>query len=201
MNDVWIDTSYGRMYGRAAGRAGDPLVLAVHGLSRRNGWQTWEPLLRPLADGGYYAVSLDMPGWGRSTATAFDPMNTADGAGVLAAAVAKLGYEQAHAIMGKSWGGALALTLALEQRRRVAKLILTAPAFMQFDRLPDVQQPILLVWAEDDPTIPVATADRYAALPDVTQVIYKTGGHSAAPKNAGDFAPRALAFLDKQSLE
>jgi pimeloyl-ACP methyl ester carboxylesterase len=201
MNDVWIDTAYGRVYGRAAGHKGDPLVLAVHGLSRRNGWHTWEPLLGPLADGGYYVVSLDMPGWGRSTATAFDLMNTADGTGVLAAVMATLGYERARAIMGKSWGGALAVALALEQPERVARLILTAPAFMQFDRLPDVAQPVLLVWAEDDPTIPVATADRYAALPDVTRVIYKTGGHSAAMKNAGDFAPRALAFLDKPTLE
>lgn len=201
MDELTVETAYGRLYARAAGDPASPLVLAVHGLSRRNGWHSWEPLMLPIAAGGYRVVSLDMPGWGRSTVTTFDPMDLVQGAGVLAAVMDQLGYPKARAVMGKSWGGAVALTLALEQPERVEKLILTAPAFLSFERLATLRPPVLLAWAEDDTTIPVAMAGRYAVVPDLELITYETGGHSAAPNNAGDFASRAIAFLDRPSVE
>lgn len=201
MDELWIETDYGRLYARAAGEPAAPLVLAVHGLSQRNGWHSWEPLMRPLAEGGYYVVSLDMPGWGRSSATGFDAMDLLQGAAVLLAVTAHLGRHRARALMGKSWGGALALTAALDAPDSVEKLILTAPAFLAFNRLAALRHPVLLAWANDDPAIPVTVADQYAAVPDLQRIIYETGGHSAAPNNAGDFAPRAIAFLDRSAVE
>jgi len=54
----------------------------------------------------------------------------------------------------------------------------------------------LLAWAEDDPVIPFSYAARLAAaIPNCQLEIYPTGGHSAAPKNAADFAPKAIKFL------
>lgn len=202
MAELYLETPLGKIYAQTEGPESAPLVLAVHGFSQRNGRHSWEPLMRPLAGAGYYVVSVDMPGWGRSTATSFDPLDPAQGVAVLAAIVTGLGREQATAVMGKSWGGALALALALAQPERVAKLILTAPAFMDFDRLPALWQPVLLAWAQDDRTIPVGMASRYeVAVPNLELVIYETGGHSAAANNSGDFAPRAVAFLNQPNLE
>ena len=68
MEDLFIETEFGTVFGKSAGQQGDPLVLGIHGYSQRNGWQTWQPMMAPLAEAGCWVVSLDMPGWGRSVA-------------------------------------------------------------------------------------------------------------------------------------
>ena len=99
-------------------------------------------------------------------------------------------------IMGKSWGGGVALNVALDHPQRVDKLVLTAPAFREPDRLSALSRPVILAWAEDDPVIPYRSASQYvAAIPNVELVTYATGGHSAGPKNADDFAPKVISFL------
>lgn len=202
MIERFIDTTFGRVFAQTEGDEAASLVLAVHGFSQRNGWHTWQPLMRPLADAGYYVVSVDMPGWGRSTAVAFDPLSPDDGVAVMAELVAGLGREQAAAIMGKSWGGAVAIELALQKPELVQTLILTAPGFGEVDHLGALAQPVLLAWAKDDPTIPYRLAASYeTAVPDLELVTYDTGGHSAAPNNAEDFAPRAIAFLHRHLWE
>lgn len=176
--------------------AGDgPLVLGLHGWSQRNGWHTWQPLIEPLAAGGFRVVSVDMPGWGNSPAIGDGRLSPEQAVDVVLALLDALGAESA-ALMGKSWGGGVALRTALDHPARVTKLILTAPAFRDFGRLARLQQPVLLAWAEDDDVIPIRYAREYTErLPDVRLETYTSGGHGAAPKNAGDFAPKAIAFL------
>jgi pimeloyl-ACP methyl ester carboxylesterase len=196
MQPIQIETPQGPVAGAACGRPDASLVLGLHGWSQRNGWRTWEPLLAPLAAAGYRVVSVDMPGWGGSPAWG-RPMSDPD---VAVAAVLDLltGLGAATAtLMGKSWGGAIALETALRHPARVPRLILTAPAFGDLARLAQVRQPVLLAWAQDDPVIPVARAKHVAeALPNCRLLLYPTGGHSAAPKNATTFAPEAVAFLE-----
>ncbi len=195
MRAIRIQTSRGAIAGRAAGPSAGQLVLGLHGWSQRNGWHTWEPLLAPLAAAGRLAISVDMPGWGDSPAGE-RPMSDPDAA--IAAVLALLDGIGARtaSLMGKSWGGAVALETALRHPEHVDRLILTAPAFGALGRLAGLRQPVLLAWAEDDPVIPVARARQLeAAIPDCRLVVYPTGGHSAAPKNAADFGPRAVAFL------
>lgn len=197
MEAIWIETPQGKIYGRQIGTPGQPLVLGIHGWSQRNGWHTWEPLLGPLADAGMYAVSVDMPGWGQSPAWYTGLLHPAVAAGIVIAILDSLGYAAAS-LMGKSWGGAVALETALQQPQRVTHLILTAPAFRDLDRLAGLTQPVLLAWAEDDSTIPFHyAAEIKDALPHCQLESYPTGGHSAAPKNAVDFAPKAINFLQR----
>ncbi|MCI0396136.1 MAG: alpha/beta fold hydrolase [Chloroflexi bacterium] len=195
MHELWIDTPHGRIYGQAAGDAADPLVLGIHGWSQRNGWHTWEPLLEPLGAAGFYAASVDMPGWGQSRPANGGQVTGERAVQVVLAILDSLGKESA-ALMGKSWGGGVALAVALEHPRRVSRLILTAPAFNDLDRLRTLPQPVLLAWAEDDPVIPYRYAAEFVrAIPNARLETYPTGGHSAAPKNAADFTPKAIAFL------
>lgn len=199
MEEVFIDIKHGRVFGMRSGPAGGPLVLGIHGWSQRNGWHTWEPLLEPLGAAGFQAVSVDMPGWGRSPAGQSGPLQTAPAGEIVIDLIAGLGAEQA-VLMGKSWGGGVALHTALAHPGRIEKLILTAPAFRDFARLPEITQPVLLAWAEDDPVIPHRYAQEYTGrLPDVDLITYPTGGHSAAPQNAADFAPKAISFLKEDS--
>lgn len=151
--------------------------------------------MAPLATAGFRVISVDMPGWGRSTRSEPGPLKGEQAQSAVLAILDGLGAETV-ALMGKSWGGGIALSLALSRPKRVQKLILTAPAFRELDRLAELDQPVLLVWAKDDPVIPYDNAARFlAALPGAQLVTYETGGHSAAPKNAADFAPKAVRFL------
>lgn len=196
MNEVWIETEFGRIRGMAAGIG--PLVLGLHGWSQRNGWHTWEPLIKPLAAAGQRVVSVDMPGWGASPPVPGE-MTAEQATNVVIALLDALDVESA-ALMGKSWGGGVALQTALAHPKRISRLILTAPAFKRLDRLHQVKQPVLLVWAEDDPVIPIRFARDYVTkVPQIELVTYERGGHSAATNNADDFAPRAAAFLRQDS--
>lgn len=195
MREININTEHGKVYGQAAGDPISPLVLGVHGWSQRNGWNTWAPLLQPLELAGFYAVSVDMPGWGKSLAWRKEPIDAEEGVRVLAAIIAGLDKKQAS-IMGKSWGGGIALELAIRYPKMVRNLILSAPAYHEFDRLSYLKQPVLLAWSKDDPVIPYSTAGLFTrAIPLIKLVTYESGGHSAGPKNADDFAPLAIELL------
>lgn len=195
MEELWIETTLGPVFGKRAG-VGD-LVLGLHGWSHRNGWHTWEPLMAPLAEAGFCVVSVDMPGWGQSPTLGEGRLSPQGAADVVLAILDALEARRAT-LMGKSWGGAIALSVALDHPERVNRLILSAPAFRQFERLQSLEQPVLMAWAEDDDVIPVRTAAEYEArVPDLTVLRYAHGGHSAAPKNAADFAPTAISFLNR----
>ena len=193
MNEIWIESDLGKVYGKTAGSG--PLVLGLHGWSQRNGWHTWEPLMEPLADAGFRVVSVDMPGWGHSAPPAAGKLTMEKAVEVVVALLDALEAERAT-LMGKSWGGGVALQVALKYPRRVEKLILTAPAFRDFQHLPAVDAPVLLAWARDDTVIPVRFAREYVErVPDIRLALYEHGGHSAAQKNVEAFAPKAIEFL------
>lgn len=193
MEDIFIHTPYGDVFGKTAGSG--PLVLGLHGWSQRNGWHTWEPLMEPLAAAGFRVVSVDMPGWGQSTLAP----GLAQGEKAVETVLSlldELEGDTAVSLLGKSWGGAIAIETALSHPQRVSHLVLTAPAVRNPAQLAHLTQPVLLAWAEDDSVIPVGYGRQLAqTIPNCQLVIYPTGGHSAAPKNAAEFAPKAITFL------
>jgi pimeloyl-ACP methyl ester carboxylesterase len=192
-----IDSSFGKVFGMSAGSPDSQLILGIHGMSQRNGWHTWEPLLHPLAEAGYFSVSVDMPGWGRSQLKNAPNLSTSGAVTTAGDIIMSLGKQPAI-VMGKSWGGGIAFQLALENPELVSKLIVTAPAYREIASLRKLGQPVLMAWAEDDPVIPIRYAAEYeAVIPDCELVTYERGGHSAAPNNAEDFSRKAIRFLDK----
>jgi pimeloyl-ACP methyl ester carboxylesterase len=195
LQELSIQTVNGKVFGMASGTPDSKLVLGIHGLSRRNGWHTWQPMLAPLGQAGFFAVSVDLPGWGQSESWTGGTIGIAEGVAFVTAVVDALAKSSA-VLMGKSWGGGVALQAALDSPEIVKKLILTAPAYPHFADLSALSQPVLMAWSEDDPVIPYEYSAEYMeVIPEITLVTYSGGGHSAAPKNADDFAPRAIAFL------
>jgi len=204
MNDVWIETEFGKVFGKTAGpvdsRPPDGrLILGLHGWSQRNGWHTWQPLMAPLAAAGFRVVSVDMPGWGQSVPAKPGPMMGETAVACVLQILDGLKVETAI-LMGKSWGGGVAVKTAVSHPRRVSHLILTAPAARDQAQLAQLTQPVLLAWAEDDPVIPFQYAVQFAAvIPNCQLETYPTGGHGAAPKNVADFAPKASEFLKRKA--
>jgi pimeloyl-ACP methyl ester carboxylesterase len=194
MEDIWIETTYGRVFGKAAGPDRGRLVLGLHGWSQRNGWHTWEPLMPTLADPGFRVVSVDMPGWGQSMPVQ-GQVTGAEAVATVVQILDRLAVNEA-VLMGKSWGGNVAVETAVAYPHLITHLILTAPAIRNPNLLAQLTQPVLLAWAGDDPVIPFQYADQFAAAIPICQLeTYPTGGHSAAPKNATDFGPKAIKFL------
>ncbi len=196
MDDVFIKMQTTTVYGKLLGEPTAPLVLGIHGWSQREGWRTWEPLMAPLAAAGYCVVCIDMPGWGDSPAMDALPLGGERAAQVVVDVMNGL-MKTSAVLMGKSWGGGVALETALAFPERVQKLVLSAPVIRQTDRLTNLAQPVLLVWAEDDAVVDVTSAEILQSfLPTTQTVIYPTGGHSAAPNNASQFAPTLIDFLN-----
>jgi pimeloyl-ACP methyl ester carboxylesterase len=193
--EYWIECEPGAVFSRAAGDADAPPIIGLHGWSKRNGAHTWEPLVDPLAEAGFRVYSVAMPGWSPTPTWERGPSAPID---VLLSIMDAVAGDRPVVLMGKSWGGGVAHAVARAHPARVRALILTAPAIKGEGAQLRVQQPVLLAWAEDDPVIPAARAAQLReAIPDLEFVLYPTGGHSAAPANAADFAPRAVDFLHR----
>jgi pimeloyl-ACP methyl ester carboxylesterase len=153
---------------------------------------------RPLAAAGFRVVSVDMPGWGKSQLRHGAGLSRTDAVETVRQILDELGVETA-VLLGKSWGGGVALETAVMHPARVSKLILSAPAYSGRARLTSLRQPVLLAWAEDDEVIPLSQAAwTLSELPDAQLVTFPTGGHSAAPNNAAAFAPQVIRFLQNE---
>jgi len=85
-----------------------PLVLLIHGFPEIS--YSWRHQMQPLADAGFRAVAIDLPGFGRSDKpeVAYDIEWVS---ARLAALIGALGHERA-VVVGHDWGGLLAWPFA-----------------------------------------------------------------------------------------
>jgi pimeloyl-ACP methyl ester carboxylesterase len=113
--------------GPGEGAASRGTVVLLHGASA-NAMDPMQAIGRRLAGDGFRVLSFDRPGFGWSDriegAAAASP---AVQARLIAAGLGALGVGPAL-VVGHSWSGALAATLALDAPERVAGLVLLAPA-------------------------------------------------------------------------
>ena len=102
---------------------GHPLIL-IHGANI--GWGEWYPNIAALAK-KYTVYALDLPGSGGSTRVAYRsfPMAAAS-VSVVDEFVTKLKLQKTH-IIGHSFGGYIALKLALLQKSYIDKVVLVNP--------------------------------------------------------------------------
>jgi pimeloyl-ACP methyl ester carboxylesterase len=101
--------------------SGPAAVLLHAGIADRS---MWSEHLQPLADAGYRAIALDLPGFGEARLA---PGEQAPWADVLRT-MDELAIERA-ALVGNSFGGAVALRAALVAPERVSALaLISAPS-------------------------------------------------------------------------
>lgn len=104
-------------------RDGEVLVL-VHGFAS---WAfSWRAQRRALVEAGYRVVTVDQLGCGASERVAAPVYDTATQTAVLLAALDALGVGTAH-VVGHSFGGRVAMQLALQAPERVRSLVLICP--------------------------------------------------------------------------
>lgn len=111
-----------RVHYQEFGDPAGPVLLLIHGFTASTYvWKTTAPL---LGEAGFRVIAVDLLGFGYSEKpAAFDYTINAQ-ARMIARFMNRLGLGRAI-IVGSSYGGAVALTLALDYPERVEKLVLS----------------------------------------------------------------------------
>lgn len=103
--------------------SGEPLLL-IHGASSHIG--TWEPTIVPMLKDEFLLAAYDRPGMGFTKERPAGSDTLAKQAAVAAGVIEQLGLNK-PVVVAHSWGGAVALRLALDRPELVGGLVLIAP--------------------------------------------------------------------------
>jgi pimeloyl-ACP methyl ester carboxylesterase len=201
--DKFIDTRFGTIHACVEGSG--PALLLAHGSNPANSWQVWEHNMAALVGAGLTVYALDLVGYGQSGGERVDHRQQAR------AILDLMDAEglQTATIGGVSWGGMIALELALSAPQRIERLILVDAAGVgrySEDQMETIACPVLVVWSEDDPVIPVVNAAWFGAaipncrveiIPDVTaqEGVPEWGGHHPMRFKPDEFNGIVTAFL------
>src|SRR2546425_3113841 len=110
-----------RIHYQEAGDENAPAVILIHGFISSN--VIWSHVVMPLAQAGFRAIAPDLPGYGYSDKPADAEYTIAEQARAVIGLMDRLQIEKAG-IVGTSYGGAVAATIALDYPERVEKLVL-----------------------------------------------------------------------------
>jgi len=164
MTDKRIETKQGPIHAHIEGSG--PAILLAHGVHPSNNWQVWESNVAALASAGFTVYALDLIGYGESGGERLDYWQQAQAMFDLMDAE---GLETAI-VGGVSWGGMIALEMALTVPQRVDRLILVDSAgagVFPEEELAQIACPTLVVWGEDDTVLSPANAAFFgAAIPN-----------------------------------
>jgi pimeloyl-ACP methyl ester carboxylesterase len=104
-----------------AGDSSAPTMVLIHGFASFS--LVWSKVLLPLADAGFRVIAPDLPGYGFSGKPPHLDYTIASQAAMVAGLLKQLGIERT-VLVGSSYGGAVAATIALDHPTLVEKLVL-----------------------------------------------------------------------------
>lgn len=110
-----------RIHYQDAGDENAPALILVHGFISSTA--IWGDVLLPLAAAGFRVIALDLPGYGYSDKPADGRYTIDSQAYAVVGLMNRLEIDEAT-IIGASYGGAIAATIALDYPERVTRLIL-----------------------------------------------------------------------------
>jgi pimeloyl-ACP methyl ester carboxylesterase len=110
-----------RIHYQEAGDEKAPPLLLIHGFISST--LIWNEVFLPLAQAGFRVVAPDLPGYGYSDKPRDAEYTIESQARAVVGLMDRLGIEKA-ALVGASYGGAIAATIALDHPERVSRLVL-----------------------------------------------------------------------------
>ena len=110
-----------RVHYQEFGDAAKPSIILIHGYTAS--LFVWHKVAPMLADSGFHIVAMDLVGFGYSSKPRWFEYTIAAQARMVSRFMQRLGIGRAT-IAGSSYGGAVAMTLALDYAPSVEKLIL-----------------------------------------------------------------------------
>jgi len=103
---------------------GSETVVMLHGSGPgATSWANFSRNIEPLLNAGYRILLMDCPGWGKSDSVVCTGFRSVLNAKVLKSLLDALGLDKVH-LMGNSMGGHSVTAFALENPKRIGKLIL-----------------------------------------------------------------------------
>ena len=191
VNKITIQAA--RIHYLEAGQAGVPTVLFLHGASFSS--QTWQELgtLTLLAEQGYRAVAVDLPGFGRSESISGPPLE------FILALLDSLKLEQ-PVVVSPSMSGQYSLPLVANHPERLSGFVPVAPVGIPAlkTQLQGVTLPTLAIWGSNDRIVLVEQAGLLCELmPNAETVILPEAGHACYMRAPADFHRHLLNFLSR----
>jgi len=166
----WIEAGGAKLHALMAGAGDAPALLLLHGAAFNA--ETWRKLgtLTRLAEAGFTAIALDLPGHGASPPAAVDPT------ALLIEAIAALAILP-PILVAPSMSGRFAFPLILHHPRSVAGFVAVAPVGVNehIRQLPEVKLPTLILWGDQDRLMPVAEAERLHRLIAESRLVILAG--------------------------
>jgi len=173
------------------GPKGGPLAIAQHGSNKE--WSAiteFDAVASELAGQGYRVLLPNLYSNPNTTPAIFgEGISDAEFQRVLEALMEFEGDGSGALplLLGKSWGGGAAAKFAANNPSVVKKLVLVAPA--PKGTTPEIvralQMPLLVLWAKDDPIVPVSGAtvfQEHSPGADSHLIVVDTGGHVVLPE-------------------
>ena len=142
-----------RIHYQDAGDENAPALILIHGFISSN--LIWSDVFVPLAEAGFRVIAPDLPGYGYSDKPADGRYTINSQAHAVIRLMDRLGIEKAT-IVGASYGGAIAASIALDNPERVERLVLVGTVssdepkkklLLRLSRLPllgDIVTPLFL---------------------------------------------------------
>jgi pimeloyl-ACP methyl ester carboxylesterase len=120
-NSHFIDVDGLHLHYQEFGDRSNPVMLLIHGFTASTA--VWRTVAPEFAERGFHVIAVDLVGFGFSSKPAGFDYSIQSQARVISRFMDRLGIGKA-AMVGSSYGGAVASTLALDYPERVEKLIL-----------------------------------------------------------------------------
>jgi len=166
-------------------------VLLLHGMKFQAA--TWQETgtLEKLADEGFHAVAIDMPGFGKSPACSVS-RNT-----VLHHFIG--GSNLPVVLIGPSMGGRIALEFSISHPAALAGLVLIGPTGVRENqsRLSVITVPTLIVWGGNDRVSPVTDCDLlHESIPGSKKIVIDGAPHPCYLDNPEIWHRELIHFLN-----
>jgi pimeloyl-ACP methyl ester carboxylesterase len=120
-NSHFVNVDGARIHSQEFGNAGDPPVVLIHGYTAST--YVWRSVAPMLGDAGFHVIAIDLVGFGFSEKPRWFDYSIDSQARMVSRFMDRIGVGRA-VIVGSSYGGAVASTLALDYSERVEKLVL-----------------------------------------------------------------------------
>ena len=171
-----------------------PVILALHGMASADFViREWDDLAERLASSGFRVL---LPNLHSNPAVAPTLLGTPQLNPILLQIQQHFSPDRPIALMGKSWGGAVAVEFAAAHPAIVKQLVLACPAVTALRRktamVRELKMPVLLLWAKDDWVTWFSCSQVYCD--NCSQISLKAaerGGHRILP----EYTDCVLEFL------
>jgi pimeloyl-ACP methyl ester carboxylesterase len=187
----WIEVEGGRVQYLVEGKKPGRAVVLLHGASFSS--ETWRKLgtLTTLAQAGYLAYAVDLPGFGKSSP------GLSSNRTWLRVLLDLLQIER-PVIVSPSMSGRFSLPLVTEEPTRLAGLVAVAPVGIAnyAQELHRISVPVVAIWGEHDQLVPIEHADLLVrSVKRGRKVIIAGGSHAPYMNDPAAFHAALLSFL------